>query len=190
MAVIIAAGITASLAIAAFFPKSTPFVPPVLPTPIDAVAAAQAAFADATSFPSKEYRLEEGYTIQVVDGWELVSHTPDRRVDRYRFERKEGGHIFTMSVYDRQQTPDFDALITARYGASLLRDQLDVTVAGLNAKRVTADFLDMGATMDVLVQVNDDTFISLYGVRQVDAEESATVAKEMNFMQKSFSPAR
>lgn len=183
MVAVIGAGIGASIGIASLLPTSAPAVPP------EKVAEAMTdlAFSDASDFPAKTFNLHEGYAISLVQGWELVAYTPDRQVDRYRFERKDNRqHIFTISVYDRKQTPTFADLITARYGASMLREDKDVTIAGLPAKRVTAEFLDMGATTDVLVQAGPDRFLSLYGVRQPSTDANLQIAKEINFMQKSL----
>lgn len=182
MIIIVAVTAGVSIGIAALLPDTQTL------TPAEQVEAfTDLAFSDTTAFSSKPFALEEGYTIQLVDGWELVSHTPTRHVDRYRFERTDNReHIFTISVYNREQTPQFADLITARYGAAYLREQADVQVSGLAAKRITADFLDMGSTADVLVEVNDQTFISLYGVRQPSSDSTLRVAKEINYMQKSF----
>lgn len=182
MAVIIAATAGVSVAIASLLPNTKP-----MQQPTEAEAFTDIAFSDTSSFASNPFTLEEGYTFQLADGWELVSHTPTRRVDRYRFERTDNKeHIFTISVYDAGQTPEFSDVIQARYGASYLREQKDVQVGTLAAKRITAEFLDMGSTADVIVKADADTYISLYGVRQPSSDMDLQVAKEINFMQKSF----
>jgi len=157
-------------------------------SPVSAGPALDIPFTDTTSFPSKPFVLNEGYVIDLVEGWELVGHTPERSVDRYRFERKAdaGASILTISIYPTERTPDFDALVTARYGAAMLRQQEDVLVGSLTAKRLTAEFLDMGATSDVLIKADPKTFVSVYGIRQPDTDSQLRIAKEINFMQKSF----
>lgn len=158
------------------------------PAPVSAGPALDIPFDDATSFASTPFILDEGYVIDLVTGWELVGHTPERAVDRYRFERKSdaGATILTISVYDIERTPDFDAVVQARYGATMLRKQESVMIGSLTAKRLTAEFLDMGATSDVLIKADVKNFISIYGIRQPDADADMRVAKEINFMQKSF----
>lgn len=134
---------------------------------------------------SKPFHLSEGYTVSLVDGWELISHTPDRQVDRYRFERKnDPAAIFTISVYDQSTIESFQDLITTRYGSSALSSEQDVKLANLQAKKVTAEFLNMGLTADMLVQVDPQVYISLYGVQP--GGEDANVQREIDFMQNSF----
>jgi len=158
------------------------------PAPVSAGPALDIPFDDTTTFASTPFILDEGYVIDLVTGWELVGHTPERAVDRYRFERKSdaGATILTISVYDVARTPDFDAVVQARYGAAMLRKQESVMIGSLTAKRLTAEFLDMGATSDVLIKADVKNFVSIYGIRQPDADADLRVAKEINFMQKSF----
>jgi hypothetical protein len=134
---------------------------------------------------AKPFHLNEGYSLALVDGWELISHTPDRQVDRYRFERQDDPHaIFTISVYDKASIDSFQDLITTRYGSSLLSTEQTVNVAGLEAKKVTAEFLNMGLTADMLVHVDSNIYVSLYGVQP--AGENAGVQNEIDYMQNSF----
>lgn len=131
------------------------------------------------------FELKEGYSLDLVDGWELVSHTPDRQVDRYRFERQDDPQaIFTISIYDKESIESFDDLIETRYGASVLSTEQDVKVDDFQAKKVTAEFLNMGLTADMLVQVNPSIYISLYGVQP--AGENMQVQSEIDYMQNSF----
>lgn len=183
MVVVIGLLVGVSVGLASLLPQNPTTVPSGA-QPVDT----DLPFSDTTTFASHRFSMDEGFHFNLVDGWELIGHTPDRSVDRYRFERKAdaGATIFTLSVYTTSQTASFDALVQARYGAAYLREQEDVTVNGLAAKRVTADFLDMGATADVLVKADNNTFVSLYGIRQPSLSGDLTVAKEINFMQKSF----
>lgn len=131
------------------------------------------------------FQLTEGFSLALVDGWELISHTPDRQVDRYRFEREQDPQaIFTVSVYDGKSIDSFQDLITTRYGSAILSTEQNVQVAGLQAKKVTAEFLNMGLTADMLVHVDGSVYISLYGVQP--AGKDTTVQKEIDFMQNSF----
>ncbi len=179
MALSIGALVGITVGIASLLPDAPPIIIPTV-TEVD--------FSDSTTFPFKTTKLDEGYSLDIVDGWELVGHTPDRSVDRYRFERKadSGTSILTVSIYKTSQTADFDALIAARYGSALLNSQDDVMIGTLPAKRITAEFLDMGNTADVLVKADATTFVSLYGIHQPLITGDLTVAKEINFMQKSF----
>lgn len=134
---------------------------------------------------AKPFHLKEGYSLALVDGWELISHTPDRQVDRYRFERQDDPQaIFTISVYDKESIESFQDLITTRYGSSMLSTEQTVNVAGLEAKKVTAEFLNMGLTADMLVHVDTNVYVSLYGVQPTG--ENAGVQNEIDYMQNSF----
>lgn len=134
---------------------------------------------------SKTFSLKEGGTFALVEGWELVSNTPDRQVDRYRFERKADPQaIFTISVYDKKSIESFSDLITTRYGSAYFNSEQDLQLAGHEAKKVTAEFLNMGMTADMLVKLDQNTYVSLYGIQP--GGENEQVKNEINFMQNSF----
>jgi hypothetical protein len=186
MVAVVTSGLGVSFGVGSILAKSAPQDPFVNPDP-NAAAVADIPFNDTTSFPSTTFTLDEGYSIEVPEGWQLVAQTPTRRVDRYRFERvNDKNSIFTISIYDRTTLDGFDDLIQARYGASYLREQADVTVNGLAAKRVSAEFLDMGATLDVLVAADPETYVSLYGIHAPAAASDLEISKQINFMQRSF----
>ncbi len=188
MTAVVAGGLGLSFGVGSLLADNepNPFDPTGIPEPI-AAAVDDIPFDDATKFASTAFSLDEGYQIQLVDGWQLVAQTPTRRVDRYRFERiDDKDSILTISVYDATTLTSFDELVRARYGASFLREQKDVLINNLPALRVSAEFLDMGATLDVLVAADEQHYFSIYGIHAPAESSNLEVSKQINYMQKSF----
>lgn len=136
-------------------------------------------------FPSTAFSLNEGYLVNIVDGWELTSQTPERNVDRYRFDRTGANSgTFTISFYSDHAS--FAEVIEARYGGGYVSDEEDLSVNGREAKRVTSAFLDQGDSADIIVKVGENSFISLYGIHLPEGEGSSRVTEEIFAMQMSF----
>lgn len=141
-------------------------------------------FSISQDFPAEDYTLDEGFQIQLVEGWELVNHTPDRAVDRYRFEKPEDGAILTISFYGDMSS--FDAVIANRYGERYESHQEDLVINNFTARRVTAAFEADRNSADVIIKIDENSFMSLYGVHFPTGESSIITTQQINFMQQSF----
>jgi hypothetical protein len=140
---------------------------------------------DFQDFSSEPFPVEEGYTFDLINTWDLQTHEPERAVDRYRFERAGSQNaVFTLSFYEDHGS--FEEVIDARYGDAFTSGQEEIEVNGMDAVIVTSVFLDQGDTSDVIVQVGENSFVSLYGIHQPEGESSTRITSEINSMQMSF----
>lgn len=136
------------------------------------------------NFPAEAYTFGEGFEIQLVEGWKMTSHTPDRGVDRYRFEKPKDAALLTISFYE--ELSSFDDVIANRYGKGYESYQENLTIDNFPAKRVIAAFEADRNFADVIIQIGDNGFISLYGVHSPEGESAMITTQQINFMQQSF----
>jgi len=141
---------------------------------------------------TEEFLFEDRFSIEVVEGWSLVSENQDQQVDRYRFEKRNGetSGVLTLSFYPTGDITTFDELIERRYGGAVLDLVQDLEINGKPAKRVVAGFLGNGGGVrmgtDVLIQVEDGYFISINSLHFKEGEDAALMLSQIDYMQTSF----
>lgn len=141
--------------------------------------------ADPSDVTGTPYELAEGFVINIPAQWELLVHDEERSVDRYRFERNGSAKgIFTVSFYPEKT--DFQEVIEARYGSGFVTEPKPVEIGEMEAVLVHSAFFEQGDTADMIVQINETTFLSLYGVFLPDGEEGQSIKNEIRYMQESL----
>jgi len=133
---------------------------------------------------SSPFTLDEGYGFDLADGWELKSHNPDQNVDRYRFEKPGQTGIFTFSFYEGLDS--FEKVVKRRYGDAFISKIEDFKIGNWDAQRISSGFDVTGSSSDVVVKIDDNHFLSLYGIYNPDGEEGAFLIQEIDFMQRSL----
>lgn len=133
-------------------------------------------------FSSEPYEIEEGYVIDVAEGWKLVSTAPERSVDRYRFEK--GNAVFTLSFYRNHES--FETVKEARYGNGIILSEEDAEVGEFPAKRWISGFDGNRSSADTIVKIGEREFISLYGIHIPEGEAAATTAAQIDYMAQSL----
>ena len=140
-------------------------------------------------FDTEAYRLEdEGITFELIDGWELEHHKPEQQVDRYRFKKiTDPKTVLTFSFYDKvdNNPQTFDDLMERRYGAAYLNKVEDTQIGDLPAKRVYIGLMEETTGADVLIELNDNTFLSIYGLHVPSGEVGILTAQQIDYMQQS-----
>lgn len=78
-------------------------------------------------------------------------------------------------------------MVTKRFGGAYFNSAENLQIGGLPAKTVSLNFIDPNnkseaSSIDLLVQIDNDTFLSLYGTNLQSQEQ----AQEIRFMQMSL----
>jgi hypothetical protein len=134
-----------------------------------------------------EFGLDEGYKFTLAPGWNLVSHHPERAVDRYRFAYEQTNTILTISYYGEDIGYTFNDVMDARFGGTDLftLNEKPLEVSGFSGKYVEL-ILDEPFAQDAILRLGENQFISLYGVFDPGAPEAKQRRDEIKLMQESF----
>lgn len=142
-------------------------------------------YASPTEVTTSRIDFAEGFSLEIVEGWELVVEDQERNVDRYRYERSgEIPVVFTMSFYN--ELDSFDSVVEARYGAGYIDQREDLEVNGLKAQRLTSAFLDAGNSVDLVIELEEGKYVSLYAIGLPESEAALQIANEVTIMQLSL----